>query len=434
MSDIRIIGGNSLNGTITPSGNKNAALPMLCATVLTDETVVLENVPDISDINKIVALLAQLGSKINWNKESQTITINNKNLSLDRFDGKIPFGMRASLLLLSPLLYRFKTIIIDNQVGGCTLGIRDFDPYINMLKDLGGTVTKKDGQIVMSIEQTFKPNQLWPNYASVTSTENIIMAAVVADGETTLMNAASEPHVQDLCHMLVSMGAEIDGIGSSKLIVSGKHSLSGATARVSSDHQEIATFLALGAMTNGRIAVEDALPEHFPLIISEFKKLGVAITFDGNTAIVEKNQSFEPEKPFTENYIPRIEAAPWPYFPVDILPLMIALSLKTKGPTRFWNKVYEGGMFWVTEFLKMNVRLEIMDPHRIIVLGPTEIKAANLQCPGIIRATVALMMAAMAAEGTSTLQNIDTIYRAHPNFIENLESIGANIEYIDTPH
>jgi UDP-N-acetylglucosamine 1-carboxyvinyltransferase len=425
---ISITGGYPLNGTVTPSGNKNAALPMLCATVLTDETVILQNVPDINDINKIVALLAQLGSKINWNKEAKTITINNKNLSLDRFDGKVPFGMRASLLLLGPLLQRFKDLQIDNQVGGCTLGIRDFDPFISMLQDLGGRVEKNDHQIKFSIDKSFKANTLWPNYASVTGTENIIMAAVMAEGETVLMNAASEPHVQDLCVMLNQMGSRIEGIGSSRLIITGVDALSGTTAPISSDHQEIASFLALGAMTGGEIRVTDAIPEHFPLIVSEFRKLGVVIEYEGTTAIVKKGQSFEPEKPFTENYIPRIEAAPWPYFPVDILPLMIALSLKTKGPTRFWNKVYEGGLFWVTEFLKMNVKLEMSDPHRIIVLGPTDLRAADLECPGIIRATVALMMAAMAAPGTSTLRNIDTIYRAHPNFIENLQSLGAKIE------
>lgn len=431
MADIHITGGTPLNGTITPSGNKNAALPMLCATVLTDEPVTLTNVPDISDINKLVGLLVRLGSKINWKKNQKVLTIDNSNLSLDRFDGQVPFGMRASLLLLSPLLSRFKTLIIDNKVGGCTLGIRDFDPYINMLQGLGGTVEKDDGKLTLKISDTFKPATLWPNYASVTSTENIIMAAVVAEGETVLMNAASEPHVQDLCYMLNDMGAKITGIGSSKLIIQGTKHLTGTTARISSDHQEIATFLALGAMTNGEVKVTDAIPEHFQLIVNEFKKLGVEIEYEGETAIVRRDQSFEPVIPFTENYINRIEAAPWPYFPVDILPLMIALSLKTKGPTRFWNKVYEGGMFWVTEFLKMNVRLEIMDPHRIIVLGPTDIKAAQLQCPGIIRATVALMMAAMAAEGTSTLHNIDTIYRAHPNFIENLTKLGAKIEKVN---
>lgn len=428
MADIRITGGHPLNGTITPSGNKNAALPMLCATVLTDETVTLRNVPDINDINKIVALLAQLGSKINWNKEEKNITINNRNLSLDRFDGKVPFGMRASLLLLAPLLQRFKTIEIDNQIGGCTLGIRDFDPYIEMLLELNTTVEKDNHRIHLAINDRFVGNTLWPNYASVTGTESIIMAAVLANGTTTLMNAASEPHVQDLCRMLVAMGAKIEGIGSSRLVIHGVDALAGTDTRISSDHQEIATFLALGAMTGGEVRVTDALPEHFTLIVREFRKLGVVIEYDGDTAVVKKGQTFEPEKPFTSNYIPRIEAAPWPYFPVDILPLMIALSLKTNGPTRFWNKVYEGGLFWVTEFLKMNVRLEIMDPHRIMVLGPTDIKPADLDCPGIIRATVALMMAAMAADGTSTLRNIDTIHRAHPDFIKNLQSLGARIE------
>lgn len=427
-STIKITGGKQLSGTITPSGNKNAVLPILCGTVLTDQPITINNIPDLTDVNKIIDILTQLGANIFWNKEKRQLSIHNQNLSLKEFDGRVPLGMRASLLLIAPLLVRFRKITIDNEIGGCTLGIRDIDPHITMLAQMGARVEKDNGKIYLSVNDQFNGAHLWPNYASVTGTENVIMAAVLANGTTTLTNAASEPHVQDLCHMLTKMGADIEGIGSSKLIINGVTELKGADITVSSDHHEITSFLALGAMTGGEVRVENALPQHFPLITHEFAKLGVKIEYDGDVATVRSNQTFEPEKPFTENYIPRIEAAPWPYFPVDLLPLMIALSLKTKGPTRFWNKVYEGGLFWVPELVKMGAKIEVSDPHRIIVLGPTDLTAASIDCPYIIRATVGLMMATMAAKGTSTLRNIDTIHRAHPNFLENLRSLGAEIE------
>ncbi|OQX51587.1 UDP-N-acetylglucosamine 1-carboxyvinyltransferase [candidate division CPR3 bacterium 4484_211] len=430
MSDIRIQGGIKLGGIITPSGNKNAVLPALCASLLTNEPVILHNVPDLTDVQKIVQVLEELGAKTEWDKQAGRISIQNSSLSLDNFDGRLPLGMRASLLLISPLLQRFKKLTIGSSIGGCTLGIREIDPHIGMLREMGMEVGRKDSRVWLKIRKKFKGAELWPDYMSVTATENVVMAAVLAEGETVLNNAASEPHVQDLCSMLNSMGAQISGIGSSRLVIRGVGRLHGTEFRVSSDHHEIATYLALGAATGGRIEVKDAVPQFFPLITKQFAKLGVEIKYKGTTAVVEEGQRFVPEKPFTPNYIPRIEAAPWPYFPADLLPLTIALSLKTRGTVRFWNKVYEGGLFWVSELVKMGAKIEICDPHRIIVLGPAVLRAGQLECPYIIRATVALMMAAMMAEGESELKNIDTIYRAHPNFLENLKSLGAQIERV----
>ncbi len=432
MKTIEITGGIPLDGTITPSGNKNSVLPALCASILTKETVTLKNVPELLDVRKIVELLESLGSKIEWDKEKNTISLNNKNLCLKGDKQSLPLGMRASLLLISPILSRFKKITIDTEIGGCTLGIREIDQHISLLKDLGARIEKHNSTLSLSLQNSYKAANLWPDYASVTATENIIMAAVLAEGTTVINNAAAEPHVQDLCNLLNRMGANISGIGSSKLKIQGVKNLHGTEFVISSDHHEITTFLALGAMTGGRIEVKNAEPKHFPLIIKEFEKLGVKIDYEGTTAIVEKDQSFEPQKSFTENFIPRIQAAPWPYFPADLLPLMISLSLKTKGPTRFWNKVYEGGLFWVQELLKFGAKIEMSDPHRIIVLGPCRLHSGGeIDCPYIIRATVALTMTAMAAPGKTKLSNIDTIYRAHPNFFENLRSLGAKIEKLN---
>jgi len=432
MSDLKIIGGNPLNGTITPSGNKNSVLPALCATVLTDDPVTLHKVPDLVDVNKIVDTLEDLGADINWNKNKQTLKICNKDLRLKNTKQSLPLGMRASLLLISPVLSRFKKLSIEEKIGGCTLGIREIDPHIQMLKNMGVSIKKHNSLITLSIKDSYTAVNLWPDYASVTGTENIIMAAVLATGTTVLNNAAAEPHVQDLCNLLTKMGAKIEGIGSSKLVIHGVRKLTGAEFTISSDHHEITTFLALGAMTGGRIKVKDAEPKLFPLIISEFKKLGVEIKYEANTALVEADQNFIPPTPFTENFIPRIQAAPWPYLPADLLPLMVALSLRTKGPTRFWNKVYEAGLFWVSELLKFGAKIEICDPHRILVLGPTNLHSGGkVDCPYIIRATVALMMTALASPGETLLTNTETIHRAHPNFIQNLRKLGADIQEIN---
>ncbi len=404
---------------------------MLCATLLTSEPVVLHNIPDITDVNKMLDIFRDLNSHVDWNKEEKWIRIDNSEINMDKFAGKLPVGMRASILLFAPILSRFKHLDVDLKVGGCTLGIRDIDPHISMFQDLGMTYKKENGHMVAGIEGRFKGNLLWPEYASVTGTENAIMAAVLADGHTTIYNAAGEPHVQNLCEMLNKMGAQISGIGSNRLEIDGVDTLHGCESKIYSDHHEITTFLALGAMTGGKVEVEDALPEHFKLIVDMFHKLGVTVRYEGNTAIVEEDQSFEQSDGFTENMISKIEAAPWPYFPTDLLPLMVALSLKTKGVTKFWNKIYEGGLFWVPELSKLGAKVEVCDPHRVLIIGPTHLRGAQLECPYIIRAAVAMMMAALAAEGESILKNIDTVFRAHPNFVENLKSLGAEIEVIN---
>ena len=346
MSNIIIHGGNPLNGDITPSGNKNSVLPILCSTILTNETVVLNNVPDLTDVNKLVEQLKSIGSKIEWDKMKCRLEINNKDIRKDLFDGDFPIGMRGSLLLFSPLLYRMKKLQMKNEIGGCSLGIREIDPHIDALKALGTKVSY--GSVMkFSIQERFVGNGLWPDYMSVTATENFINAAVLASGRSKLVNAASEPHVQDLCNFLNGLGAKITGIGTSVLEIDGVESLGGGEFTITSDHHEITTMLALGAMTGGEIRVHDAIPQHFPLIKNSFAKLGVEIEYEGETAIVRKNQKLKIQRPFTENMLPKIEAAPWPYFPVDLLPLMIALSVKSTGEIMFWNKVYEGGFIWI---------------------------------------------------------------------------------------
>ncbi|PIY18284.1 hypothetical protein COZ14_00565 [Candidatus Dojkabacteria bacterium CG_4_10_14_3_um_filter_Dojkabacteria_WS6_41_9] len=223
------------------------------------------------------------------------------------------------------------------------------------------------------------------------------------------------------------MGAKIDGIGASTLVINGEKKLHGTEYTIGSDHHEITTFLALGAMTGGEIKVYDALPQHFPLIVRSFKKLGVEIEYEGTTAIVRENQPLIIEKPFTSNMLQKIEAAPWPYFPVDLMPLLVALAIKAKGEIMFWNKVYEGGLFWAPEIMKFGAKIALADPHRMIVFGGEKLEPAQVDAPNIIRAAIALTMLALAIDGTSTIRSADSIKRAHPNFAGKLQEIGADI-------
>ncbi len=430
MADLIVRGGNKLSGTLTPAGNKNSALPALCATLLTDDDVILRNFPDLTDVNKLVELLISMGSKIEWDKEEKVIKINNS--SVDKNFGKenFPLGMRGAILLLGPLIARAGYIEVTQEIGGCTLGIRELDPHLEVLENLGAKIAT-NGSLKIDTRGGLKGGFLWQDYMSVTTTENFVMAAVYAKGVSTMVNAASEPHVQDLCNLLVKMGAEIEGIGTSKLTVKGGGKLHGADFTISSDHHEITTLLALGAMTGGEIKVEESEPQHFPLIVKTFKKFNVEIAYEGDTAVVRENQKLEILQPYTKNMLQKLEAAPWPYFPADLLPLMVALAVKSEGSIMFWNKLYEGGFFWIPELIKFGAHVVMCDPHRIIVYGNKPLREATVDAPNIIRATVALLMVALTIEGESVIRNSDSIKRAHPNFIENLNALGADLEWVE---
>ncbi len=430
MSNLLVRGGKKLTGEITPAGNKNSALPIICATLLTDETVVLKNVPDLVDVSKLIDLMIELGSQIDWDKENKVLKINNSNFKNSLDGNGLPLGMRGAILLLGPLASRFDHIEIKTDIGGCSLGIRELDPHIDVLKDLGAKVSI-NGFIDIDTKDGLFGAEIWQDYMSVTTTENFIMAAVKAKGKSVMTNAASEPHVQDLCNFLIQMGAKINGVGSCRLEAKGVENLHGTEFTISSDHHEITTLLALGAMTGGEIRVKNSEPEYFPLINKSFEKLGVNIEYEGDTAIVKENQNLKVVDPYTKNLLQKIEAAPWPYFPADLMPLMIALAVKSHGSVMFWNKLYEGGFFWIPEMIKFGAHIVMCDPHRIIVFGGKELKPATVNAPDIIRATVALLMVALSIDGESVITNADSIKRAHPEFVENLQKLGADIEWIN---
>ncbi|PTX97844.1 UDP-N-acetylglucosamine 1-carboxyvinyltransferase [Opitutus sp. ER46] len=430
MSDLIVNGGKPLSGTVTPSGNKNSMLPILCASLLTDEKVTLRNVPAITDVDKLVAFLTEQGSHIAWDKATGTMEIDHSSFNPARLRGELPAGMRSAVLLFAPLLQRMRKITIPANAKGCSLGIRELDPHLEILAKLGAKISR-NGELTMRLPRAFRGARHWPDYMSVTATENFLMAAALAEGESVLINAASEPHVQDLCAVLLGMGAKIDGVGTSKLTVQGVSRLCGGEFRIATDYHEVVTFLALGAITGGEVKVRHSLPHHFDLITRQFEKLGVKVEHRGDTAIVRANQELVIEPPFTSNLLPKIEAAPWPYFPVDLLPCMIALSVRARGAIQFWNKVYEGGFTWMPELAKFGAHVVVSDPHRIIVFGDRPLRPTTVDAPYIIRAAVGLYMVAASIPGRSVVRTADTIKRAHPHFVENLRSLGAEVEWKD---
>ncbi|MBW7896741.1 MAG: UDP-N-acetylglucosamine 1-carboxyvinyltransferase [Opitutaceae bacterium] len=428
MADLIVNGGKPLSGTITPSGNKNSTLPILCATLLTDDKVTLHNVPDITDVEKLVNFFITQGSVIKWDRTAGRMDIEHGGFDHRRLNGELPAGMRSSVLLFAPLLQRMKRLVIPTNTKGCSLGIRELDPHLEILEKLGARVSRRD-RLTLTLRQGFRGARHWPDYMSVTATENFAMAAALAAGQSVLLNAASEPHVQDLCSVLAGMGAKIDGIGTSQLTLTGVKRLHGGTFTINSDHHEVVTFLALGAITGGEVRVRNTQPHHYDLIDRAFGKLGVKVQHRSDTALVRRPQRLEIAAPFTPNLLPRIEAAPWPYFPVDLLPCMLALAVRARGAVMFWNKVYEGGFTWVQELVKFGAHIVVNDPHRVIVFGDRPLRPAVVEAPYIIRAAVALYMVAASIPGRSVVKNADTIMRAHPRFVENLQSLGADVEW-----
>ncbi len=430
MADLIVNGGKPLSGTITPSGNKNSVLPILCASLLTDEPVTLLNVPAITDVEKLVTFFQQQGSRITWDQAAGKMTIDHAWFNPRRLRGELPAGMRSSVLLFPPLLQRMKKLTLPTNAKGCSLGIRELDPHLEILEKLGTKITFRD-ELTLRLPRGFRGARHWPDYMSVTATENFVMAAALAKGKSTLLNAASEPHVQDLCTVLAAMGARISGIGTSQLSVQGVARLHGGTFTINTDYHEVVTFLALGAITGGAVKVRHSLPHHFDLMTRAFAKLGVVIEHQGTTALVRPRQRLQIEAPYTRNLLPKIEAAPWPYFPVDLLPCMIALAVRAQGAIQFWNKVYEGGFTWIPELSKFGAHVVVSDPHRVIVFGDRPLRPTTVDAPYIIRAAVALYMIAASIPGRSIVKNADTIKRAHPNFVENLRSLGADVEWRD---
>jgi UDP-N-acetylglucosamine 1-carboxyvinyltransferase len=431
MTSLIVHGGRPLRGEVTPSANKNAVLPILCATLLTDQPITLLGVPDITDVRKILAFFRGLGSVVELDEASRTLQLRH-GPALDRAAARLPAdaGMRSLIMLAPALLHRFGEALLGDEVKGCTLGAREIDPHIEVFQAFGAVVQPEGEAVRIAAPHGFSATAHWLDYASVTTTENFVMCAVVAEGTSRLVNAACEPHVQEFCRFLNLMGAKISGVGASTLTVEGVGSLSGATYRFDDDFHEVATFLAIGAITGGEIAVKNAAPEQFALIDRTFGKFGIAVTHRDGWSTARCDGPLRVRAPFTGHILQKVEAAPWPYVPADLLPIFIALGVRAEGSMLFWNKVYEGALGWTSEVAKFGGHAVLCDPHRVITFGGKPLSPAEVESPYIIRVAIALFMLAASIEGRSVIANAQPIQRAHPCFVENLNAVGAEVEWV----
>ena len=439
MSHLVVHGGTPLAGRIVPSANKNAVLPILCATLLTRHPVRLHGVPEITDVKKILEFFRTLGSRVEVDFSTGVLDLHHRDTWFDARQHRLPQEMRSSIMLAPPLLARFGAARIEDDVQGCTLGVREIDPHVEVLQRFGATLEREDGALVLHSAGPLRAMQHWLDYASVTTTENFVLCAVLASGTSTLMNAASEPHVQEFCTFLVQLGARIEGIGTSRLAILGVDELGGgecehlapAEFSFAEDFHEIVTFLALGAITGGDVRVRNSAPGQFPLIDRSFAKFGVRVEHERGWSRTVVDGTLQVQEPFTRHMLQKIEAAPWPYLPVDLLPIFIALGVKAQGSVMFWNKVYDGALGWTAELSKFGAHAFQSDPHRIVTFGGKPLVPAEVESPYIIRVAIALLMVAAAIPGRSVIRHALPIRRAHPRFVENLGALGARIDWVD---
>lgn len=424
-------GGVPLAGRFVPSANKNAVLPILCASLLTRAPVHLRGVPDISDVRKVLDFFTHIGSEVHADFERGIVGIHHRDPHFDARRHRLPVDMRSSILLVPPLLARFGEGRIEDEMKGCTLGVREIDPHVEVLRRFGADVERADDSFIVRCTQPLRAADHWLEYASVTTTENFVMCAALASGGSVLTNAACEPHVQELCAFMQQLGARIDGIGTSRLSIEGVDSLHGTEFRFSEDFHEITTFLALGAITGGEVVVRNSHPEHFALIDRCLAKFGVHVTHRDGWSHARAEGGLRVAEPFTTHMLQRVEAAPWPYLPVDLLPIFMALGVRAQGSAMFWNKVYDGAMGWTAELAKFGAHVLLADPHRAITFGGKPLRPAQVDSPYIIRVAIALLMVAASIDGRSVIRHAAPIRRAHPRFVENLCTLGAPIEWTD---
>lgn len=427
--NIRVKGGQVLSGEILPSGSKNSAVALIPSTILFDRKVILKNIPDITDVEKILKIMSKLGSNMDWDKDSGTLKIDNSKLTLKNLGPEDLGKIRGTSLLWGPILGRFGKINFTGLPSGCTLGYRTLEPHFQAFDDLGVDIKQK-GSTVEMVSNNIKTKEIWLKEMSPTTTENVLMYVSSLDRKTKIVGAASEPQVQDLCAFLKRSGVKISGVGSSVLEVEGTKNFSSLEYEIFSDHYEIATFIALAVATKGKIVVKKAIPELFKQILWYFSKFGVEIKYDKDTAIVESPKRLLINEDLEKGYL-FIKAQPWPGLPVDILPLFIPFAMAAeKGQVLFHNWMYDSGLFWTSQFQKMGANILMCDPHRVIVTAGKKLYGAKMEAPYIIRATVSMLMAAMIAEGESTIFNADALYRGHPEFANKLSGLGASIEEI----
>ncbi|MBU2511955.1 UDP-N-acetylglucosamine 1-carboxyvinyltransferase [bacterium] len=425
MGQFIVNGGNKLKGSIVPSGNKNEALPVLAAVLMSERPVTIHNIPNIGDINSMMSILEGLGVSISHQGEN-SYDFDASQLISSSPDQKLSESIRGSFLLISPLLYRFKKARIYIP-GGDSIGRRRLDTHIIALERLGAEITRESGSFIAKANR-LKGCDILLDEASVMATENIIMAAVLAEGRTTVYNAACEPHVQGLCNMLTAMGAHIEGIGSNRLIIEGVDSLAGCDHRIKPDHTEVGSLIGLAVSTRSEITIEKPDIDNLGLILPYFKILGVHTKTVGEDLLVPADQELEIKNDIDQS-IPKIDDAPWPGFPADLTSIMTVVATQCRGTVLIFEKMFESRLFWVDGLIRMGAKIILCDPHRAVVVGPSRLRGCILSSPDI-RAGMALLIASLCAEGTSEIQNIQQIDRGYARIDDRLIALGADIRRV----
>ncbi|MBN2858312.1 MAG: UDP-N-acetylglucosamine 1-carboxyvinyltransferase [Candidatus Delongbacteria bacterium] len=416
-------GGKKLSGNIYPSGNKNEALPVIAATLLTDEEVVIENIPDIIDTNIMIEIAESLGTTV-VKKGPNTYSFTAKKIAATSLDKSLSSKIRASLLFLAPMILRKGSIPLPST-GGDKIGARRIDSHLLAFIKLGTKMTRKGNQWLLSAGE-LKGTDILLDEASVMATENAVMMAVLTPGTTTIYNAACEPHVQNLCNMLDGMGADIKGIGSNKLIIKGVKKLHGTKHRILPDHIEVGSFMGLAAVTGGGVTIKDSYTEHMEIIFPAFTKLGITYEVRGKDIFIPGGQKPNIVDDFGGK-IPSISDQPWPCFPADLSSIMVVSALFSKGTVMIHEKMFEGRLFFVDSLIRMGAKVVLCDPHRVVISGPVKLKPVELSSPDI-RAGMALLIAALAAKGTTVIRNVRQIDRGYQRIEEKLNALGADIK------
>ena len=414
-------GGQRLSGSIEPSGNKNAALPIIAATLLTDQPVELSNVPRIRDVEALVELLISLGAEAEWTGRN-TLRIHARVVQPATLDPDLCSRIRASILLAGPVLARCGKITLPPP-GGDVIGRRRLDSHFLALRQLGANITL-DGAYVFEAARLVGAD-VFLDEPSVTATENALCAAVAAEGTTILRNCASEPHVQDLAHFLTALGAKIEGIGTNCMTIHGGLPLGGASHRIGPDHIEVGSLIGLAAVTNSDLRITNAGVQHLRSTLMGFERLGIVCQIEGDDLIIASGQAKTIEPDFG-GHVPKIEDQPWPAFPADTMSIAIVTATQCEGMVLMFEMMFESRMFFVDKLIAMGARIVLCDPHRAVISGPAPLKAARLESPDI-RAGMAMLIAAMGAEGTSTINNAQQIERGYERIEERLNAIGAKI-------
>lgn len=425
MHEYIIEGGFPIKGTITASGNKNSALPCIAATLLTDEVVILKNIPAIEDTGVMFKILEALGAEVK-KIDKHTWSVCCANVKETEIPCDMAKKIRASILFAGPLLARLGKVVMMPP-GGDVIGRRRLDTHFLALTELGARVDI-DGKFVF-IANKLVGEDIFLDETSVTGTENALMAAVLAEGKTIITNAASEPHVQDLCNMLNAMGAKITGIGSNILHIEGVKKLHECEFTIGPDYMEIGSFIGLAAATKGSIRIEKVNPSDMRPLRIAFSKLGIRWAINGNTLEVPQGQEMRVNTDLG-GQIPKIDDSPWPGFPPDLTSIMTVVATQVDGNVLIFEKMFESRMFFVDKLIGMGARITLCDPHRALVSGPSVLHGEHLVSPDV-RAGMAMVIAAMAAQGESRISNVYQIERGYENLVERLQSLGAHIKRVE---